>query len=528
MLEKILIFVVFLTPLIFFHELGHFLFARLFGVRVKVFSIGFGPKIFKFTKWDTEFAISAIPLGGYVKMFGDDILDPESVPVEERKYAFTHKSKWARFWIVFGGPLANFILAYWITFALLFSGERVPEPTLGNISEKSLLYDKGFRSGDTVKSLNGNEVLSVADISLYAEGGDVKSVEVMRLGETKKLSPEMPSKVFLEQFMKISPQQRKSIVVDTKGNTFFLSNQETYSEDSWSFEKIMTAAKSGRRDFYLIPINVKEGDKEEVAIISQIKNEKVDSLQLKEGEGFAEGLKARNLYPHDLVIGSVLLGAPAQKSGLEKGDLIVALNKRELSGFLSLRENLQAIRPTVPVTLHFYRAGEKKEVSVLPDVKYVNEKAVKTIGIYSYGKFHEVSYINSKPKGIFESLSLAVRKTYQSIVQTLASYQKLISGNFSRNNIGGPIAIAKVASDSFNISLSYFFKLMAIISINLGVINLFPIPVLDGGHIMFIFFEIINRGPLSKRKLEVAHQFGVSLLLLLIFAAIFNDISRFF
>ena len=111
MLEKILVFVIFLGPLIFFHELGHFFFARFFGVKVEVFSIGFGPKIFKHMRKGTEYAISIIPLGGYVKMFGDDPFSETPLTEEEKKVAFNHKPKWARFWIVFGGPLANLILA---------------------------------------------------------------------------------------------------------------------------------------------------------------------------------------------------------------------------------------------------------------------------------------------------------------------------------------------------------------------------------------------------------------------------------
>lgn len=129
--EKFVIFILFLGPLVFFHELGHFLFARLFGVRVEVFSIGFGPKIFKFKKGFTEYAISLIPLGGYVKMFGDDPLVKDEIPVDEREYSFTFKGKWARFWIVMGGPLANFIMAYFIFFFLLMIGERIPEIRMG-------------------------------------------------------------------------------------------------------------------------------------------------------------------------------------------------------------------------------------------------------------------------------------------------------------------------------------------------------------------------------------------------------------
>jgi regulator of sigma E protease len=143
-LEKIGIFIIFLCPLVFFHELGHFLFARFFGVRVQVFSIGFGPKIFKLVKNGTEYAISLIPLGGYVKMFGDDPFSSDEIPEEERKYAFTHKGKWARFWIVFGGPLANFIMAFCIFYLLLLSGEKVPEARFGFVSDQSVFINMGF------------------------------------------------------------------------------------------------------------------------------------------------------------------------------------------------------------------------------------------------------------------------------------------------------------------------------------------------------------------------------------------------
>ena len=150
-LEKLAIFILFLGPLVFFHELGHFLFARFFGVRVEVFSIGFGPKIFKFKRGDTEYAVSLIPLGGYVKMYGDDPLNRDQIPASERKNSFTFKGKWARFWIVMGGPLANLIMAYFIFLSLLLTGEKMPELKVGVLPQTSQFYSLGIRSGDIIK-----------------------------------------------------------------------------------------------------------------------------------------------------------------------------------------------------------------------------------------------------------------------------------------------------------------------------------------------------------------------------------------
>ena len=139
-----------------------------------------------------------------------------------------------------------------------------------------------------------------------------------------------------------------------------------------------------------------------------------------------------------------------------------------------------------------------------------------------------MKFVKSEGRSLFSSIYYAVPRTWNAMTTTMGGFKKLIMGDASFKSIGGPLAIGKVASDSFKISISYFIGLMALVSINLGIINLFPIPVLDGGHIMFIFLEVINRGPLSRRKMEIAQQVGLSLLLILIFAALVNDFSRFF
>ena len=163
-----------------------------------------------------------------------------------------------------------------------------------------------------------------------------------------------------------------------------------------------------------------------------------------------------------------------------------------------------------------------------PDVKVIQDQKVKLIGVYSNGSFQSLTMIQTESKGFIGSASQAVTRTWDAITKTAAGFKKLITGEVSVKQIGGPFAIGKVASDSFNMSLSYFFQLMALISVNLGLINLFPIPVLDGGHIMFIMLEILNRGPISRRKMEIAQQIGLSFLLMLMVGAIFNDITNLF
>ena len=172
--------------------------------------------------------------------------------------------------------------------------------------------------------------------------------------------------------------------------------------------------------------------------------------------------------------------------------------------------------------------GVEKNITLTPDVKEISGQKVKLIGVYSSGIYLALNFVDTGSKGFIKSATLSLTRTWDTMVKTVEGFFKLITGKVSIKTIGGPLAIGKVASDSFHMSLSYFFQLMALISVNLGIINLFPIPVLDGGHIMFIFFEIINRGPVSRRKMEIAQQVGLSFLLMLMVGAIFNDFSRFF
>jgi regulator of sigma E protease len=143
-------------------------------------------------------------------------------------------------------------------------------------------------------------------------------------------------------------------------------------------------------------------------------------------------------------------------------------------------------------------------------------------------ELQKLNSVQTQSKGFIGSITIGLVRTWDSVKKTIDGFIKLITKQVSLKAIGGPLSIGKVAHDSFTLSLSYFFQLMALISVNLGVINLFPIPVLDGGHILFIILEVINGGPLSRRKMELAQQIGLSLLLMLMVGAIFNDVTRFF
>lgn len=516
MLQGILIFIIFLGPLIFFHELGHFFFARLFGVRVEVFSIGFGPKIFKHVRKGTEYAISVIPLGGYVKMFGDDPFAENQLTEEEKKVAFNHKSKFARFWIVFGGPLANLILAYALYVGLLAVGEKVPETKVGVVTEKSLLFEKGLRTGDVLVGINDEKILSFDDMNI--KGSRIEKITVRRSDQKVDLNVDMGLEPFIEEFVGLVSVVKRPIVTNAKGERFYVSLTQKPTDFTRSFEEITSSFKGTA---YLYSFKQNE-EKIEIDSASE------SLVQADPNKTLPDILMGLGFYPVDLTVKNVVMSSPADSAKIKKGDILIKLEGVPLRSFEELRTTLQKFEDNKAVDVTVISDGSEVTKKLTPQVKEIDKKKTKIIGIESAVEYIPPKLIIAKEDSIGAAVVGAFTRTWDGVIKTFNGYKKLITREVSLNNIGGPLAIGKVASDSFNISLSMFFRLMAIISINLGVINLFPIPVLDGGHIMFLVFETINGGPLSRRKLEIAQRFGVSVLFFLIFIALFNDITRLF
>jgi regulator of sigma E protease len=516
-LEKVLIFFIFLGPLVFFHELGHYFFARLFGVRVEVFSIGFGPKLFSFKRGDTQYAFSLIPLGGYVKMFGDDPLSEKELTPEEEAVAYTKKGKWARFCIVFGGPLANFILAFFIYFSIITAGEKVPQIKFGPVSQEMFLHGKGVRTGDILTKINTQEITSFDDLNMV--DSHVDNITVDRAGTSKVLSVGLGGMKFLKKFSEINNNLRAPILVSATGESFYVKSD---SKTVMALEEILESSVSFV-DVYKI---------DEKLIGMQFDPKKIDLAALKPERLVFNGswektFISKNLYPRDLMIKNILMDSAAEKAKLKSKDIIIGIAGKDIFNFDQLKATVKALKAEKPIMLKVLNSEGVKELELTPTFRDYNGEKFLSIGIESGVSFYSIM-IEIESKGFSDTLVKSYNRTVEGSIKTFLGFKKLITGEVSLKHVGGPIAIGQVASDSFNISLSMFFRLMAIISINLGIINLFPIPVLDGGHIVFILFELINGGPLSRKKLMYAQQVGMSFLFLLIFVALFNDISRLF
>jgi regulator of sigma E protease len=359
---------------------------------------------------------------------------------------------------------------------------------------------------------------------MQASETSISTISVRRAEEVVVLELKMPSEKFLEEFMTIPPRFRSPYILGAEGSIYAASIEK--SKMNWDMSLDLIGSHHLNKSLYIWKVDLKKGQSENPKVVGE--PTEVDLGEFNSSKEFYAELARQGYYPLDLQIQSIVMDSPADKVGLQAKDILIDLNGVALLGFEDLRQKLQGIPDKKSVQLSVIRSGKTMAIELVPNVSYNEGKSVKTIGVYGGGLFLPVKYVQSPSIGIFASFSIALEKTIDSIEKTFIGYKRLFLNEVSPKNIGGPIAIAKVAADSFNISLSYFFKLMALISVNLGIINLFPIPVLDGGHIMFIFFEIINRGPLSRRKMEIAQQFGASLLFLLIFAALYNDISRLF
>ena len=518
-MEGILIFLIFLGPLVFFHELGHFIFARLAGVRVEVFSIGFGPKILSFKKGDTQYAFSIIPLGGYVKMFGDDPLSEKELTPEEEKVAYTKKGKLARFWIVFGGPLANFILAFFIYAALVGVGEKVPEVKLGKVKENTIFYSQGFRTGDVISKVNNLEITSFDDFNML--DANIKTVHLKRNNKFEVINVNYKVMNFLETYGKNSEPLRAPVMTNGGEDQFlvFTPNDKLLSLEEYyesKFDELKIYSFSGDFQLKFSPENYQASDLKLVEI-----------LKLGESTSWKERLRSSGYYSNDLKIKNIIMGSAAEKAQLKKNDLIIGVAGNQIFNFDQLRSEIKKLDGEQPLEITVFKDGKIQEMKITPTYNDYNGQKRLSIGIESGISFY-ARMVESSTSGFFAIISKAWSRTIDGMINTVAGFKKLIVGEVSLKHVGGPIAIGQVATESFNIGLSMFFRLMAIISINLGVINLFPIPVLDGGHIVFIILEAINRGPLSRKKMMYAQQFGMSVLFLLIFVALFNDISRFF
>jgi regulator of sigma E protease len=434
---------VLLGILIFVHELGHFLFAKLMGVKVLKFSLGFGPKIVGRKFGDTEYLLAAVPLGGYVKMLGEE--PGEELDEAEKTRAYNNQSIWKRFLIVFSGPFFNLLFAA-LLFAIIFlSGVPVPLPDIGNVQENSPAETAGLSSGDRVVQIDSKRIEDWNDISAILGDNRGKSLQFRVIRDGREVEAT------------VQPQKK------TVRNIF------TEEDEIW--------------DVGIEPL----------------------------------------VYP---VVGEVVKGSRAEQAGLQKGDRITEIDEKRLKTWQDMTAFIHK-SPENPLLLKIRRGEEILELTVIPKKETITTpEGTEEVGLIGIKPAEGESVI--KKFGPFESVGLGLKRTWEIAALTLVSILKLIQQVLPSNTIGGPILIFQMAGEQAAAGALNFFTFMAVISINLGVLNLLPIPILDGGHILFLGIEAVRRKPLNENTIMIAQRIGLVLLLSLMAFAFYNDIVRLF
>lgn len=547
--------IVLLGGLIFFHELGHFLVAKSFGVRVEVFSLGFGKKLFKKQWGETEYALSLFPLGGYVKLMGDDPY--KEVPAAEAHRAFSTQKLYKRFLIVAAGPLANLLLAYVLFTIVFFAGQPTAASQIGLVKINSPAWVAGLRSTDTVTAIDGKPIQTWREIESSLEGrsGETAEVTVSRAGAELKI-PVPVSKVksrneYGEEVMVggldgISLLPLASKIGVTEGSPAFeaglrtgdiLTRIETenvalYEELGTALEKVWEPGKALTIVFH------RPASFESQADLSQAPEKtvtlKLPAKQAKAGTSGPWGLEASlGIFPSEVYVSKIHPDSPAESGGMQAGDRILKVGDEPVYHFENIVDYVQTKGKTgEPAVLLIEREGVNKELKLTPKETTREDPLTRApvtqflVGFSPMTAYYEPASTEIRIRSVGPLIARAVGETNQLAERMLISLGKLAMGQISVKNLGGPVLIASVAGKSLHAGVIPFLQMMALISINLFLLNLFPIPILDGGHLLFFTIEAIQRKPVSIRTMEIANQMGMVFILLLVGLTLFNDISR--
>ncbi len=429
------------------HEFSHFLAARLLGIKVLRFSIGFGQTLWsRSDKKGTEYVIAAIPLGGYVKML--DASEGTVLPAEAH-LAFNHQPFYKKFLVVLAGPLSNLLLAFVLYWILFMVGYTSISPVIGKIIPHSIAAEANIKPNYEIMQIDHIPTLSWTDVIIRI---------LSRAGDTGKMQIDLKS----------------------------------------------------------------------------IHNQAVETAQLDLSHWHMDDLKPDPLAslgflpyepPIPMIIGEIAADSPAAKAGLKVGDKIIALDGKKINHWIELVTLIDQ-RPAENIKLTIERDHQQYTIPVL--IGYHRDFLFKKQGFLGISPQFEwpKNLLHNNQYGPVTALSYAWRNTYDFVSMNFQVIGKLITGKMSLQSLGGPISIFQAAGASLHQGIASFLSFLAFLSISIGIINIFPIPGLDGGHLLFQTIEAIIRRPIPAKVLEICYRLGLILLVLLIFQSIINDVFR--
>ena len=434
-------FIIAIGVLVTFHEFGHFIAAYLCGVKILVFSVGFGKPLYQksFGKDRTIFQIAAVPLGGYVQMFGENSSENVMDSVDQNR-SFARQSVWKRMLIVAAGPIFNFVLAIFFYWVIALTGVLEPQSVFSEPDRGTPAYEAGIIAHDKAVELDGRKA------------GDIESLQYALIEALGKDSAEL--------------------VIERGGTQHSLTlnlSRLTLNED----------------------------------ILAQ--------------SGF-------KFMPGELSVESVDADSPAQLAGLGPGDKIVSVNGRDPFEKPNFFETIRESRGA-PVTLDVKTAsGQTRQVTLSAVLKQTDEEQRYLIGV----RIHLEPYLSKVELGVFDGANYAWTRFSQVLGATFSALAGLIDGSVGVKSLSGPITIADYAGRSLALGLSFYLSFLALISVNLGLFNLLPIPLLDGGHLVYYCVEAVRGRALSEKTLKILQYAGITIILVLTVVAFGNDIARLF
>jgi regulator of sigma E protease len=540
MLLNVVGFLIILGPLVVVHEFGHYFFARLFGVKAEVFSIGFGKKMWSKQLGETELRVAWLPLGGFVKLLGEDREAPLSP--EESKRALHRQAAWKRFFIFFGGPLFNFLFAILVFMAILAIGEPQISNLVGRVVKDSPAAKAGFMSGDRIVSVEGQSVKrfeEIANIMADHPGaqlrfevihpGAARSIEIgatttseegyslygeqTRVGEVEGLLPS-PRAPLVGVADPNSVAARAGI--RTGDNLLELNGQPVKNFEDFEAAYEALPAKSA------VGLKFERPDHSSYQTVLSKPASHLDMSQ-------AWGLDSSEMY-----IDKVVPDSPAAKAGLVSGDRILTVSHHAIQSFFDLKDEVQKAGETQDkVELQWEHQGKVISASIKPSETSSRNALLKKSVAYTVGIVPMLTMIEPEMtiERIWNPAMLLYKGTGRMIEfswRNLVSIEKMVIGDVSVATLGGPIMIGKLAGESLAHGLVPFLTMMAILSIGLGVLNVLPIPVLDGGHLMLLAIESVRGKPLTLRTMEIIQSVGLTAILALMFLVMKNDLVRVF
>lgn len=438
MLGTLLAFIVTIIVIVAIHEYGHYLAMRLFGVRVLRFSIGFGPRLLGWRNREgTEFVISGVPLGGYVKPL--DRREAE-VPPEQAHEEFSGKPVWQRIITYAAGPLANLVLALVLYWGVMLGGQTVVAPVLGDLSPDTPAEQAGLESGDRLLSVGGREVRGWSEVAsaLMHHAGAAGTVDVT------------------------------------------------------------VRSEGGDTETLALPLAAWSRDPEQ------------------------SPFKVLGLNPASprAIVGEVLPDSPAARAGLRPGDRVIAVDDTPVSDWGGWVEAVRA-HPGQALALEVIRDGHERSLTLTPEPVQANGETIGRVGVMA-GDVERIEY------SAMSAIPAAAKKLVDQTAMILQAIGRMITGELSVKTLAGPLTIAQAAGETASVGLTSFALFLAFFSVSLGIINLLPIPLLDGGWIALGLIEWVRGRELPERFLLMAQSIGLSLVLGLMALAIYNDLIRHF